>query len=53
MFLPWVEPGDEYMNEEPVEYAIQDQAFDNSENWNLLSMLSRIKLSTTLRTLQA
>ena len=24
--------GDEFMNEEPVEYAYDDQAFDNSEN---------------------
>ena len=32
VFLLWVEPGDEYMNEEPVEYAYEDQAFDNSEN---------------------
>ena len=32
MFLLWVEPGDEYVNEEPVEYAYEDQAFDNSEN---------------------
>ena len=33
MFLPWVEPGDEYVNEEPVEYANEDQAFDNPENF--------------------
>ena len=32
VFLPWVEPGDEYVNEEPVEYANEDKAFDNSEN---------------------
>ena len=32
LFLFWVEPGDEFMNEEPVEYAYKDQAFDNSEN---------------------
>ena len=31
--LVWVEPGDEYMKEEPVEYANEDQAFDNSENF--------------------
>ena len=30
--LVWVEPGDEFVNEEPVEYAYEDQAFDNSEN---------------------
>ena len=33
VFLPWVELGDEYVNEEPVEYANEDQAFDNSENF--------------------
>ena len=32
VFLLWVEPGDEYMSKEPVEYAYEDQAFDNSEN---------------------
>ena len=32
VFLLWVEPGDEYVHEEPVEYAYEDQAFDNSEN---------------------
>ena len=32
VFLLWVEPGDEFVNEEPVEYAYEDQAFDNSEN---------------------
>ncbi|XP_073365677.1 uncharacterized protein [Aegilops tauschii subsp. strangulata] len=26
------EPGDEFVNEEPVEYAYEDQTFDNSEN---------------------
>ena len=31
-FLSWVEPGDEFVNKEPVEYAYEDQAFDNSEN---------------------
>ena len=30
--LVWVELGDEFVNEEPVEYAYEDQAFDNSEN---------------------
>ena len=30
--LLWVEPGEEFVNEEPVEYAYEDQAFDNSEN---------------------
>ena len=32
VFLFWVEPGDEFVNEEPAEYAYEDQAFDNSEN---------------------
>ena len=32
MFLSWVEPGDKFVNEEPIEYAYEDQAFDNSEN---------------------
>ena len=32
VFLSWVEPGDEFVNEEPVEYAYEDQAFVNSEN---------------------
>ena len=33
VFLLWVEPGDEYVNEEPVEYSNEDQAFDSSENF--------------------
>ena len=32
VFLLWVEPGDEYVHEEPVENANEDQAFDYSEN---------------------
>ena len=32
VFLLWVEPGDEYAYEEPIENAYEDQAFDNSEN---------------------
>ena len=32
VFLFWVEPGEEFVNEELVEYAYEDQAFDNSEN---------------------
>ena len=32
VFLLWIEPGDEYVNEELVEYVNKDQAFDNSEN---------------------
>ena len=31
--LASVEPGDEYMIEEPVEYAYEDQAFINSESF--------------------
>ena len=33
VFLPWVEPGDEFMNKEPVECANEEQAFDNSKNF--------------------
>ena len=33
VFLLWVEPGDEFVNEEPVEYANEEQAFDNFENF--------------------
>ena len=49
VFLLWVEPGDEYVHEEPVENAYEDPAFDNSENLagkmtipskSLLSLLS-------------
>ena len=32
MFLLWVESRDEFVNEEPFEYANQEDAFDNSEN---------------------
>ena len=32
VFLILVERRDEYVIEEPVEYAYEDQAFDNSEN---------------------
>src|SRR3954470_14247733 len=51
ILLSWVEPGDEYVNEEPVENAYEDQAFDNSENLagkmiipskSLLSLLARL-----------
>ena len=31
--LVWVEPGDEFANEEPVEYVYEDQANVNSENF--------------------
>ena len=51
LFLLWVEPGDEYVIEEPVEYAYKDQG--NSENFagkmtipskSLLSLLARCSL---------
>ena len=49
--LVWVEPGDEFANEEPVEFAYEDQG--NSENFagkmtipskSLLSLLARCSL---------
>ena len=49
--LAWVEPGDEYVIEEPIEYAYEDQV--NSENFagkmtipskSLLSLLARCSL---------
>ena len=51
VFLLWVEPGDDYVNEEPVEYAYEDQV--NSENFagkmtipskSLLSLLASCSL---------
>ena len=33
VFLPWVEPGDEFMIREPIEYAYEDQAYVNSKNF--------------------
>ena len=33
MFLLWVAPGDEFVNEEPVEYVYEEHAFDNPENF--------------------
>ena len=33
MFFLWVEPGDEFVNEDPVEYVYKEQAFDNPENF--------------------
>ena len=33
VFLLWVEPGDEFVNEELVEYVNEEQAFDNAENF--------------------
>ena len=53
VLLFWVEPGDEYVHEEPVENTYEDQAFDNSENLagkmtipsiSLLSLLARCSL---------
>ena len=53
VFLLWVEPGDEYVTEEPVEYANEDQAFVNFENFagkmtipskSLLSLLASCSL---------
>ena len=53
VFLLWVEPGDKYVIEEPVEYAYEDQAFVNSENFagkmtvpskSLLSLLASCSL---------
>ena len=53
VFLPWVEPGDEYVIEEPVEYANEEQAFVNSGNFagkmnipskSLLSLLDSCSL---------
>ena len=53
VFLLWVELGDEYVIEEPVEYAYEDQAYVNSENFagkmtipskSLLSLLARCSL---------
>ena len=51
--LAWVEPGDEYVIEEPVEYTYEDQANGNSENFagkmtipskSLLSLLASCSL---------
>ena len=53
VFLPWVEPGDEFMFEEPVEFVYEDQAFVFSENFagkmtipskSLLSLLASCSL---------
>ena len=32
VLLLWIEPRDEFVNEDPVEYVYEEQAFDNSEN---------------------
>ena len=51
--LAWVEPRNKYVTEEPVEYAYEDQANVNSENFagkmaipskSLLSLLARCSL---------
>ena len=53
VFFLWVEPGYEYVFEEPVEYAYEDQAYVNSENFagkmtipskSLLSLLASCSL---------
>ena len=53
MFLLWVEPGDEFVFEEPVEYAYEDEAYVNLENFaskmtipskSLLSLLASCSL---------
>ena len=33
VFLPWVEPRDEFVFEEPVDFVYEDQAFVFSENF--------------------
>ena len=33
VFLLWLEPRDENVIDEPVEYAYEDQAYVNSENF--------------------
>ena len=49
VFLLWVEPGDEYVNEEPVDNAYEDQAFDNSENFVGKMTIPSISLLSLLR----
>ena len=53
VFLLWVEPGDEFMFEVPVEYVYEDQSFVFSENFagkmtiptkSLLSLLASCSL---------
>ena len=53
VFLLWVEPGDEYVIEDPVENVYEDQAFIFSENFadkmtipskSLLYLLARCSL---------
>ena len=50
VFLLWVEPGDEYVHEEPVEYANEDEAFDNSENLAGKMTIPSISLLSLLAT---
>ena len=32
VFLSWVEPGDEFVNEDPVEYVHEEQVTDSTED---------------------
>ena len=54
MFLHWVEPGDEFVIEEPVEYAYEDQAFVNSENLAgkmIIPLISLLSLLASTRSI--
>ena len=53
VFLLWVEPGDEYVHEEPVEYAYEDPAFDNSENLAGKMIISSISLLFLLASIRS
>ena len=33
VFLLWVDLGDEFMNNDPVEYVYEEKDFDNPENF--------------------
>ena len=53
VFLLWIESGDEFVIEEPVDYAYEDQPYVNSENFagkmtiplkSLLSLLASCSL---------
>ena len=48
VFLLWVEPGDEYVHEEPVENTNEDQAFDNPENFRGKMTIPSISLVSLL-----
>ena len=52
MFLLWVEPGDEFVKEEPVEYANEEQAFNNSKNF-ARKMTATLDLTTIIAMLVA